>query len=237
MYRIAVCEDDPIHAKMIDEKIREVLGESSEVTVFSNPDDVIRSVKMNGVEYAVVVTDIDLGEKTISGIEMSKKINLVSPNTKIIFVTQYVEDFVSDVYETSHVYYISKKKINEYLKPALNKAFQKIHEQEKQNLIWKRGRQTFCVAVSSICYLERIMRSTEIHTTNEIYQIEDKFTELQNKLNEDFQIVHRSYMVNMRYISIMTRNELKMINGERIPVGRTHYEELKKAYARMLYRG
>ena len=100
----------------------------------------------------------------------SKQINAWHPDCQIIYITNYTNYFTS-VYETSHIYYILKKDIDTYLSTALKKAIQQIAKINQYYLIIQSKQQHIRIAQSKILYLERIMRTTNIHTAE--YNLSD----------------------------------------------------------------
>ena len=113
---------------------------------------------------------------------------------QIIYITNYTNYFTS-VYETSHIYYILKKDIDTYLSTALKKAIQQIAKINQYYLIIQSKQQHIRIAQSKILYLERIMRTTNIHTADTIYQTPEKMDSLLERLCPWFCPSHRSYIV------------------------------------------
>lgn len=50
--------------------------------------------------------DIELGKE--NGIDLALKVNEVTPYTQIIYITAYMQ-YVSDVYQSKHTYFIDKE--------------------------------------------------------------------------------------------------------------------------------
>ena len=124
MIRIAVCEDDYVYIEMIQSILQSCITVPYEVKFFSSGTEFLNTLTGHGCPYTLVITDSDLGSQSVNGITVAKRINKMNGDTQIIFVSQYLE-FASDVYETSHLYFVNKKKLLEYLPKALTAAHEK----------------------------------------------------------------------------------------------------------------
>ena len=175
MISIAVCDDNEITAQEISEKVKQCCPIEAEVSVFYHIKDILFSIHNENKLFDIIFMDIEFDVS--SGIEASKQINAWHPDCQIIYITNYTNYFTS-VYETSHIYYILKKDIDTYLSTALKKAIQQIAKITQYYLIIQSKQQHIRIAQSKILYLERIMRTTNIHTADTIYQTPEKMDSL-----------------------------------------------------------
>ena len=127
------------------------------------------------------------------------------------------------------------KDIDTYLSTALKKAIQQIAKITQYYLIIQSKQQHIRIAQSKILYLERIMRTTNIHTADTIYQTPEKMDSLLERLCPWFCPSHRSYIVNGRHIVNLDRHHAILSNDTSVPVSRTCYESLKKTFARCIW--
>lgn len=95
-------------------------------------------------------------------------------------------------------------------------------------MIIQSKQQHIRIAQSKILYLERIMRTTNIHTADTIYQTPEKMDSLLERLCPWFCPSHRSYIVNGRHIVNLDRHHAILSNDTSVPVSRTCYESLKR---------
>lgn len=233
MLNIAICEDIPIHAETITELLTTILKEPYQTTLFSSGEDFFNSLLSNNCLYNLVLMDIELGSESLSGILLAQKINSCNPNTQIIFISQYLQ-YASDVYETKHIYFVNKSKLKEYLPKALTAALEKLQEIQNQFLYFQHNQHPFQLPQNEILYMERILRTTEIHTEETIYQTAEKLSSLFSQLSSSFCFCHRSYIVNLKAIKTFSRFEIVFYNGKSIPIGRSHYQDFKAAFAQMI---
>jgi DNA-binding LytR/AlgR family response regulator len=78
--------------------------------------------------------------------------------------------------------------------------------------------------------MERILRYTEIHTQAATYPADEKISTLLAQLPPVFCNCHRSFAANLNAASSLTRTELLFPNGQKIPVGRNYYHDVKKHF-------
>ena len=162
MLKIAVCDNNPIQCVKIRDMAYSSLHIPAEITTFTSAIDFLEHISMSTSHYHIVLIDIELGTESISGITLAEKLNLINPNTQIIFVSQYLQ-YASSVYETNHVYFIYKQQLQEYLPRALTAACHKLRSLQNQYFCFSYLSRDYRILRSDILYMERKLRTTEIH--------------------------------------------------------------------------
>jgi len=227
---IAIVEDNQFHLEIIEDKISKILDIPYELKHYLNAQDYIEDLKRD-IPFDIVLLDIDLGE--VSGIFLGNETNQICPYAQIIYVSSY-ENFMSDVYETQHIYFINKKQIDKYLPLALEKAINNIHKIKSQILFISWKKRNFQIVQKNIIYIERKRRVTHIVTENFTYQTTDKINDILSQLNNHFVRCHNSYIVNLNYLAVIQKYDILLQNGIVIPVSRSHARMMKQAYSHFL---
>ena len=106
MLRIAVCEDHPITAEEICQKIKQYSPMDAQILSFSDADAILSAIREYTFIPHIVFMDIEL--QTASGIQTAKNITSLLPDCQIIYLTNYM-DYASQVYETSHIFFYFKE--------------------------------------------------------------------------------------------------------------------------------
>lgn len=226
MIRMAICEDNQIHL----EKIKEILLHTypdTEISCCFTAETRQQLYSAKSQSYDIIFMDIELPE--LSGIHLSKKILQVHPQTQIIFITQY-ENYCSDVYETKHVYFIHKSKLDQYLVKAVEKALQNIKVQRNQYLTisWNRHKQH--LLLNDIIFMERTLRTTSIYSKAGIYRTSEKLSDLIKRLNQNFVCCHRSYLINLQQI-ISFEDHFVILAGEHeVPISQKYKAEVREKF-------
>lgn len=232
MLRIAVCEDNPITSEEVCRKIEHYCPIKVQLLVFSNGNDILTAVQKHNIAPQIVFMAIELGN--FSGIQTSKELTALLPDCQVIYITNYI-DYVSQVYESPHIYFILKNKLDMYLPKALHKAITCLEELGRFYLTIQFGKSIARIAQKDILYMERVLRNTEIHTLSTTYKTHEKLCVLKQDVENWFTFSHRSFLVNCRHISTITHQTCTLSNGSKIPVSRTYYKELQYTFMNCIW--
>ena len=231
--KLAICEDNPAHYEMIHSLLQRCMQGSFEVTHFSSGDEFLKLAAAEGCPYSIVLTDIDLNSDGINGISLAEKINRISPDTQIIFISQYLQ-YATAVYETEHAYFIHKQQMTEYLPLALKAACRKLEKLHTQYLYFSGNSRNYQVLCSDILYLERNLRQTTIYTKTESYTTKEKLTSLVERMKPNFCLCHNSFAVNLHAVRTYSHKGIVLSDNTEIPVSRSYYQQFKDAFAFMM---
>lgn len=77
-------------------------------------------------------------------------------------------------------------------------------------------------------YFESENKIVKIHCTNNIIKFYGKLNDVEQKLNDSFIRIHSSILVNSVYIAQFKYNEVKMINGELLPISQSRRQYIRK---------
>lgn len=122
MYRIAVCEDEPIFLKYISEMTVDILssiGESCEIWKYTSALGLESALQEDSGAYDILILDIMLGE--INGVSFMEYLRDHGNCVPVIFISSS-EKFVFDAYSAEPVGYILKPVSRQKLAEALNRA-------------------------------------------------------------------------------------------------------------------
>lgn len=227
MLKIALCEDNKIQHNQIVSFIETISMPKHTLDSFYNGNDLFTSIQesmINKEPYDIVIMDIDLPDG--NGIKFSKRINVFSPHTIIIYMTSY-EDYVSDVYDTNHIYFILKKNYQKYLPHALSLAYEVLNKERRASLKIFWNKEEYNILVKDIFYLERQLRKTLIVTPTQTYSTSEKLENLLNRLGENFAMSHRSFIINLKMVQEISKDSALLLDGTSIPISRSYYKALK----------
>ena len=226
--KFLICDDDDLMLKKLSLLIKnspENKCYSNKIIEITNPTDVNITD-----EYDVAFLDIDMPQ--MSGIDLARKIHEQWPNTVIIFITNYVQ-YAPDGYEVGAFRYLMKKQITEKLIDYLDLAIKERTKRLRVITIQING-ERINVPVSNILYMESSARIITMHLIENVrpmYQFYGNMSDLAQKFEIlGFLRVHKSYLVNMKYIEIFQCKRLEIKGGILIPSSERKYSELKQRY-------
>lgn len=82
-----------------------------------------------------------------------------------------------------------------------------------------------------IIYIESYGRKLHFHVGNEEYLTYSKLDDMERDLNDrDFLRIHKSFLVNMRFIERMNGYRVYLKTGSILPVPKARYVDVKEAY-------
>ena len=229
---IVIVDDDKNYIKVIEEKIKPFISCRDKIHLFTEPNDYKKFLNSSNF-VDIVIMDIELGGT--SGIDLAVQTNYSSPYARIIYLTSYIK-YVSDVYQSDHIYFIEKNHIDDYLPMAIKKA-KKVIEKNNNTILsisWNKVRSD--ILIKDIIYIERKKRTSIIYTSEKNYKTAHSLNILVKMLNEDFVIIHKSYLVNMNYIKTINSFDIILKNNKSIPLSRSHRQMVKNKYTDFLIR-
>ena len=73
-----------------------------------------------------------------------------------------------------------------------------------------------------------MLNYTTVHSSDD-YSVNRSLNDLEGELDESFYRIHRSFIVNMRFVRRVTRTEVVLKDGTALPLSRKRYEGLNQA--------
>lgn len=227
MYKIAICDDESLIAKYNEDVVKKILNKNNiphEIDVYNNMNDLIHEFKKDKNKYSLLLLDILLGED--NGIDLSRKLRKMGVKASIIFVTSSVE-FAIDGYDVEAIKYIIKP-INS---SDLESVILKDYRNRQQFCLLKVKSEKVAIRLSDIYYIESMNKDFVIHYKDSKNIYPGKLSYIKEKVGEvDFVQVHRCYLINLRYVNEIKRNEVVLKNNEVVPLSKSRYKETQMQF-------
>jgi DNA-binding LytR/AlgR family response regulator len=164
---------------------------------------------------------LDIEMPVLKGTEFLK--NLAN-KPKVIFTTAHRE-YAIESYELNVVDYLLKPIVFNRFFKAIEKfletqtVVETIQQKEKVSHIFvQSNKKNIKVLLDDILYIESIKDYIKIHTTNERLVIKHGISAFEDKLDDRFVRVHRSYIVNSNKVTAFTKQDIEIGNIE-VPIG------------------
>ena len=222
-FNISVCDDDAAQLG----SLRDMLAEwnptvrineytSAEQFLFGYPD----------TPCDLLLLDIEMGD--MNGMELARRLRDKGDMLPIIFITGYSE-FMQDGYDVEALHYLLKPVDKEKLFAVLDRYASR-HSADSR-VIFPGGDETVCVNADDIMYLEAFGKKTQITLK---YGKEVLCTcglsAAAEKLDKGFVACHRSYVVNLGFVRSISKTDITLDNGRKIPLSRRLYDSVNKAF-------
>ena len=221
---IAVCDDEKNCLDNMEQLLKSYPG-ISRTEYYQKLEDLSAALK-SGITYDLILME--------NGIQFAAQYNLLSPQTQFIFVTAYNDKFSQKIFwETINLCgYLVKPVQKENLEKLLDKVRDKIFSSEA--LMVQHGGTTEKIPSSQIRYLESKAHQIVIHTLSGEVTIYEKLDVYEKRLHKDFVRIHKSFLVNMRYIRRIEMKEVTMQDGTVLPVSKARYSASRDKYFRFM---
>lgn len=230
MYKIAICDDNPMYLNTIAKMVKEICSNvfPCEIKKYENGMHLYYDVEEKQY-FDIYLLDIEMPE--ISGMETARKIKKLHPSALIIFITSYSE-YVYDSFALSVFRYIPKAALESRLRQALIDAFQFLSLQKDEYYKLINAATVLKIPYKEIYYIYKNQK-------NAIFVLDDReererksLTSVYEELNSDeFIFVERGYIVNIYNVIGIKENNLILRNETLIPISRSHLKDVKTAFS------
>lgn len=195
---------------------------------FVTTNRVSYQVPDEAMDCDVALLDVEIPE--ISGIEFAKALRKNNENILICFITSHSQ-FAINGYEVSAIDYILKPVNPNRFNRTLDKIAGVLQKNLNNVIRLKASNGYYTINTKSIIYIEANKHNCIFHMIDEDKQINIPISEVEQFLvNHDLYRVHRSYIVNLKYIGSFNRPFIKLTNGDSVPVGRSKIKEVQNLF-------
>lgn len=234
-FSIVICDYDRHDVRIIEAMTREWLIENAreaDLTVFTDPVK-FRDSFISGTSYDIYLLGVSM--HGTSGIDLGRLIHTRYPNAPLIYVTRS-KGHALDAFSVNALRYILKPIDYMEFVSALDFAYI-VHRAAPRNLVTVRlpGAVTN-INEDDVVYIENNVRSMKyvmkggevVNGTRRNISFENFFAPLLS--SGKFVQPHKSFIVNLNYISSMRTTSIKLSTGVNIPISRRHITEVHEAY-------
>lgn len=227
-YKCVIIDDEELARELIETH----LSQLTEFEVVATCASAIEARKILQ-QHKIDLLFLDIEMPVLKGTDFFK--NLLN-RPSVIFTTAY-RDYALDGFELNAVDYLLKpitferffnateKFLNQQKKvieiPALKK------ESSKKDFIFiRKDRKQVKVPLDTILYIESLKDYIQIHLTSKKYTIKYGISSFQDKLDQRFLRIHRSFIVNTDKVSAYTKHDVEIGKIE-IPIGESYRKSVQ----------
>lgn len=186
--------------------------------------------KLTENEVDLLICDIEMPD--ISGIGLAKSL----PNGPlIIFVTSH-QEYALDCYEVSPVDFLLKPLNFERFLQSIEKVRKRLLTQPEDielapYFFVKDGHNYEQILYHNVLYMKAQEHFLHIVTPNHTYTPMLSISKMEEQLKGDvFLRVHRSYLVHRLAIATITKDDVILTNGEKIPIGDQYRAKISRQH-------
>jgi len=245
--QIYICDDELQILRQIGQKVRELLPDSR-IGELGTSAELLKLLQRQQCD--VLLLDIDM--PGVTGLEVAEQLNSHVKRPLLIFVTSH-DELVYDSLQFHPFGFVRKG--------FLDKELPKVLQDCKKELLGKKQHYHFRTAegevslpLEEILYFEAegnylwvyakasneeelVVQEGTLRNMQKRYRFRETMSAVQEVLEaRGFVRVHRGFLVNQAAVELLSTDELKLVNGSSIPVGRNYSEAAKKQIMRYMLR-
>ena len=224
--KIAICDDEQNQIEYLTSIVSawsKENGHICEMRTFPSAEAFLFAYEDDNA-YDILLLDIEM--KHITGVDLAKGIRKKDQTVQIIFITGYSE-YISEGYEVAALHYLMKPVSKQKLFSVLDRAAEKIKQNEKCLNLPLSG-EMVRVPLHEIKYLDVHQNYVTVHGKAD-YTVKRTLGEFEDLLDTRFTRVGRAMIVNLTYISRVTKTDVYLSDGTVLPLPRGAYEPLNRA--------
>ena len=229
-YKIAICDDSNADREYVLKMVNRWAAEAGQVVntdTFTSAENFLFHYAEES-DYDILLLDIEMG--AMDGVTMAKQLRKNNDTVQIVFITGY-SDYISEGYEVAALHYLMKPVKEEKLCSVLYRAAEKLAKNEKV-LTFEVGGEMVRVPIYQIRYADVLGNYVTIHALTDT-TVKMTLGELEKQLDECFYRVGRSTIINLTQINRVTKTEIKLADGDVIPLPRGAYDGINRAIINM----
>lgn len=240
IFKLAIIEDEQDAMDNILEFLKQYESDKKiEFAYFTyqNAFQFLSDFKMN--EFHIVFMDINM--PGINGMEAAKEMREKDKDVCLIFVTDLAQYAIKG-YEVEAYDFIVKPINFDHLSLKLNRVIPLIEKKsnyetasQKQIYIPKGNNKNGLILIpSNVKYIDVSGHNTIVHLTDEEIKVNMSLNKLEKLLPDCFFRCNHCYIVNLKYVTRITRYECEMATGEKLSVSRPRKKEFREALMKYL---
>jgi DNA-binding LytR/AlgR family response regulator len=182
----------------------------------------------SGKQYDILFLDVELENE--NGFVVAEEYGRLYSKTLIVFVTSHAE-LSRQGYRINAFRYVDKYFLCE-IDEALTSAKRRLLDRKKLTVDIVGVGET-AIPCADIYYVEADRHHVRICTVSGDQECREGIAKITERFaSEGFYLIHRAYLVNMRYVQEICPQGVIMKNGDNLCLSRRKYTEFRKEYVK-----
>lgn len=233
MINIAICDDEQCFYERIRRCVDNYMQKKNmkyKIKWFESGEELLEfRDEIQG--YTIIFLDINM--YGIDGYEAAQKIRECNKDAFIVFVTAYF-DYSTEGYKVDAIRYVIKDELfADRMAECLDAVFDKMQDRLPMlTLNFAEGMKVF--SPNDLVYIESRLHRIEFHIESfgriNTYTTNGVLDEYEKMLEESssFLRIHKSYLINMKYVDTIGNSRIEMVGGATLPVPKGKFREIKR---------
>lgn len=230
--KIAICDDERATVSQLHKFISQYAADNLFDYTILEFDRSELLLEAAGQDSDIRILFLDIYMSTLSGMDLAELLRAHGNDCAIIFVTISTEHYARS-YEVGAAHYLVKPVTYERVKKALDRC-EKMLTASSKYASFSSGGKDVHIPLRKIRFAEVFRNQTVIHADFDLTLRSTLDTVTQQISDNRFLRTHRSFLVNMDYITKKCGNDLCLSSGEKVPLSRTCEKTFEREYGRYL---
>jgi len=232
MFKIMICDDNHDFLLLLKNKVADCIACGNyadyqyDIIVSCDSREALSICIKNKIHIAILDVDMPI----VNGFDIASLLHKEAPDTKIIFVSGF-ENMVYTSLRFNPFRFIRKNQLEQELKEALDSAINAFIEDKKYISIGGYNSGGI-VLLCDILYMESRKNYVEIHTSKgDKYTYRNTLRNMEEQLGKNnFVRIHMGYLVNLRKVKYIHRDEFELENGEKLKASKKYLTQARERY-------
>lgn len=222
MVKFAVCDDDYKMTEYISDKLYKYYPEECEIKKYTDGNSLLEDIWRESFDAFF----LDVGMPSLDGFELAKQIRNTDDNAKIIFVTGK-EQLAHLGYIYKAFRFVRKSRLDQELRETANSLSKSLASHDEY-IYFRSCTGEIGVNIKTIRYIKADGHFLILYGLSEA-RIVDTLQGLEEILEKNgFIRIHKSFLVNIRYLYSVGSKTVKLSSGEELPISRKRITEVRK---------
>lgn len=238
MYRIAICDDEPVICSQIERIVLDYgrkMFQNIDVDVYFSGEELCKYLE-NETYYDMIILDIEL--KKLNGIDAGRRIRNELKNEAVLIVYISGKDtYAMELFDVRPMHFLVKPITTERILKVLEKGLE-LSSKLCQTFQYQKGHHICKVALKDILYFESLDRKIRM-VTNEGEEIfYGALADIFSKIGKyGFFSCHKSYLVNYHHVIKFEYEKLTMKDGESLSISQPKRKSVRAMQMRLEMEG
>ena len=232
-YKIAVCDDESVICRTIYDMIKNIsklIDIRFETDCFSSGEELCDEMKSN--PYDLIFLDIELPR--MNGVAVGKYIreNLNNETVQIAYISSK-QQYAMELFESRPINFLIKPITPEKILTIIEKLL-KLHAVDTQIFKFKVRQEYIKLPMSEIIYFSSSGRTVTLVSLDKSYTFYDTLEDIYSEIkNRHFLYIHKSFIVNYRYIRQYEYEQVTLLDGTVLPISQPRRKLIRKMILEM----
>ena len=234
MYQIAICDDDVTFREEFQKQVLEVLERLEVKGKFCQWASLEEAKCALEQKQTVELLFLDIELEKQWGMELGKFIRqeLEDYDMQIVYVS-HEPGYAMELFETEPLGFLIKPICKEKLQEICSR-FMKKYGKNEQVYYYKDGLETKVLYLGDVMYFRSMAHKIVAYGKEKSWEFYGKLGLVEEQILGYFIRIHKSYLVNSRFIQSYRLDKVILSNGEELAISRSYKEQVRAFVSRRL---